>query len=152
MNKKLTNFRQSSRHPSQNDLPPIDKFHPDWWYYRQEMDEPDEINNNYRNESRNMNKKLIRLTESDLHMIVKESVNRILRESTDYAEVRSDYYDEERGATAIDAWKLYRDSDNDGETVAYVYDDGRVEWINPNARNSQRVNDEIKLVLADIGY
>ncbi len=29
----------------------------------------------------NMNKKLIRLTESDLHRIVKESVNRILRES-----------------------------------------------------------------------
>ena len=28
-----------------------------------------------------MNKKLIRLTESDLHRIVKESVNRILRES-----------------------------------------------------------------------
>ena len=31
----------------------------------------------------NMNKKLIRLTESDLHRIVKESVNRILRESID---------------------------------------------------------------------
>ena len=29
-----------------------------------------------------MNKKLIRLTEADLHRIVKESVNRILREST----------------------------------------------------------------------
>ena len=28
-----------------------------------------------------MNKKLIRLTESDLHRIVKESVNRVLRES-----------------------------------------------------------------------
>ena len=27
-----------------------------------------------------MNKKLIRLTESDLHRIVKESVNRVLRE------------------------------------------------------------------------
>ncbi len=32
------------------------------------------------NESKNMNKKLIRLTESDLHSIVKESVNRILNE------------------------------------------------------------------------
>ena len=31
----------------------------------------------------NMNKKLIRLTESDLHNIVKESVNRILKESLD---------------------------------------------------------------------
>lgn len=29
-----------------------------------------------------MNKKLIRLTESDLHRIVKESVNRVLREDT----------------------------------------------------------------------
>ena len=33
-----------------------------------------------KNESRNMNKKLIRLTENDLHKIVKESVNRILKE------------------------------------------------------------------------
>ena len=33
------------------------------------------------NTNRNMNKKLIRLTESDLHKIVKESVNKILRES-----------------------------------------------------------------------
>lgn len=34
-----------------------------------------------KNESRNMNKKLIRLTESDLHRIVKESVEKILSES-----------------------------------------------------------------------
>lgn len=34
----------------------------------------------YTNESKNMNKKLIRLTESDLHKIVKESINRILKE------------------------------------------------------------------------
>ena len=32
----------------------------------------------------NMNKKLIRLTESDLHNIVKESVNRILKEANDH--------------------------------------------------------------------
>ena len=30
----------------------------------------------------NMNKKLIRVTESDLHKIVKESVNKVLNEST----------------------------------------------------------------------
>ena len=30
-----------------------------------------------------MNKKLIRLTETYLHKIVKESVNRVLRESSD---------------------------------------------------------------------
>ena len=39
----------------------------------------DEHNGNVA-ESKNMNKKLIRLTESDLHKIVKESVNRILKE------------------------------------------------------------------------
>ena len=33
-----------------------------------------------KNESKTMNKKLIRLTESDLHRIVKESVNRVLNE------------------------------------------------------------------------
>ena len=37
--------------------------------------------NNWKNESRNMNNKLIRLTESDLHRIVKESVERILAEN-----------------------------------------------------------------------
>ena len=36
--------------------------------------------NNFKNESRIMNKKLIRLTESDLHRIVKESVNKVLNE------------------------------------------------------------------------
>ena len=40
-------------------------------------------NNNQLNCNLNMNKKLIRLTESDLHRIVKESVNRILKESLD---------------------------------------------------------------------
>lgn len=37
-------------------------------------------NNNQLNCNLNMNKKLIRLTESDLHQIVKESVNKVLRE------------------------------------------------------------------------
>jgi hypothetical protein len=37
--------------------------------------------NNQLNCNLNMNKKLIRLTESDLHRIVKESVNRVLREN-----------------------------------------------------------------------
>jgi len=83
MNKKLTKFKESSRHLSQNDLPPIDKFHPDWWYYRQEMDEPVEMDDAYKNESRNVNKKLIRLTEQDLHRIVKESVHKIINEIGD---------------------------------------------------------------------
>ena len=38
--------------------------------------------NNQLNCNTNMNKKLIRLTESDLHRIVKQSVNRVLKESS----------------------------------------------------------------------
>lgn len=79
---EASKIRNKDRHPSQNELPPIDKFHPDWWYYRQEMEEPVEIDDNYKNESRHMNKKLIRLTENDLHRIVKQSVNKILKESS----------------------------------------------------------------------
>ena len=39
------------------------------------------MNNNQLNCNLNMNKKLIRLTESDLHRIVKESVNRFIKEN-----------------------------------------------------------------------
>ena len=38
-----------------------------------------------------MNKKLIRLTESDLHRIVKESVNRIIKEAADIDAFDDDY-------------------------------------------------------------
>ena len=44
-----------------------------------------QIANNRLNCNTNMNKKLIRLTESDLHKIVKESVNKILNEIGDTA-------------------------------------------------------------------
>ena len=83
MNKKPTKFRETrgNRHPSQNDLPSIDKFHPDYWYYREEMDEPDDIDINYENESRHRNKKVIRLTESELKHIIAESVRSILHEN-----------------------------------------------------------------------
>ena len=82
MNKKATKFRETrgNGHPSQNDLPSIDKFSPDYWYYREEMDEPDDIDINYENESKNMNKKVIRLTESELRRMISESVRSVLRE------------------------------------------------------------------------
>ena len=43
---------------------------------------PLDFNTNNINETINMNKKLIKLTESDLHRIVKETVKRVLNEST----------------------------------------------------------------------
>ena len=44
----------------------------------------DEHNGNI-TESKNMNRKLIRLTESDLHRIVKESINRVLKEGVEFS-------------------------------------------------------------------
>lgn len=49
------------------------------------------LKNNKIKESKIMNKKIIRLTESDLHRIVKESVNRILKEYSDDYGIESDY-------------------------------------------------------------
>ena len=61
--------------------------------------------NNSKNESKNMNKKLIRLTESDLHKIVKESVNRVLNE-WEYAgwvnDIGDDSYDKPDGSNEYD--------------------------------------------------
>ena len=39
-----------------------------------------------------MNKKTVRLTESDLHKIVKESVNRVLRENNQSALIKGTIY------------------------------------------------------------
>ena len=43
-----------------------------------------------------MSKKLIRLTESDLHRIVKESVKKILKESIDFEEIEERVYEVSR--------------------------------------------------------
>ena len=67
-----------------------------------------------------MNKKLIRLTESDLHRIVRESVNRVLRES-----LREEEIDESGG---------FRDGFKDG------YMHGPLDnWNDCNFTNDLRV-------------
>lgn len=53
-----------------------------------------------------MAKQIIRLTESDLHRLVKESVNRILRECGDVDGMIEDGVNEE-GATTADASGQY---------------------------------------------
>lgn len=94
-------------------------------------------------------KQTIRLRESELKHMIAESVKRVIKEwSEDYAEVRSNYYDDIKGATCIDAWKT-ADDNEEGEVVAYVYDNGEVEWCNPQARSSKLVQDEIRKVLND---
>ena len=66
---------------------------------------PQTNDNNQLNCNLNMNKKLIRLTESDLHKIVKESVNRVLNE-WEYAgwvnDIGDDSYDKLDGSNEYD--------------------------------------------------
>lgn len=59
-----------------------------------------------------MNKKLIRLTESDLHKIVKESVKRIINEIGDT----------EKGQRALGALQARKVINADGETVDDFFD------------------------------
>lgn len=55
----------------------------------------------------NMNKKLIRLTESDLHRIVKQSVNRVLKESS-YDYMNKEYYRLKK--LYLEFGKIYKES------------------------------------------
>ena len=59
-------------------------------------------------------KKIIRLTEGDLHRIVKESVNRILKES-DYRGLSDGHYDMQEGSTIED---LVKEIENDYNTAS----------------------------------
>ena len=72
----------------------------------------------------------------------RSNLNNFLRESA-YAEVRNDFHDDEKGATAIDAWET-DDDDESGKVVAWVYDDGRVEWVIPSARQDKMVLEAIE--------
>ena len=61
-----------------------------------------------------MNKKIIRLTESDLHKIVKESVNRILNERIHNLhpdEINDDFFDDWKGFDSRDDYKKMTDYD-----------------------------------------
>ena len=61
-----------------------------------------------------MNKKLIRLTEQDLHRIVKESANRILNERIHNLhpdEINDDFFDDWKGFDSRDDYKKMTDYD-----------------------------------------
>ena len=81
---------------------------------------------NNTNESKNMKKKLIRLTEGDLRRIVKESVNRALNEMDysnnplgNYAE-QFDYCGEfnDNGLALVELNRMYNFIDQDGEILS----------------------------------
>ena len=74
-------------------------------------------------------KKIIKLTESDLHKIVKESVNKIINEGIDY-----------NGEDAYDEIDHYMQKIND------VYDEISHLKINRNANNDERIKEDISLL------
>ena len=81
-----------------------------------------------------MNKRLIRLTESDIHRIVKESVNRVLREGT--LDVKS--IEAELSNSFGDAAMLSKQSSDDMVTI--ISQSGAV---NPH---------ELDTVMQELGY
>ena len=88
------------------------------------------FNNLQDNESKNMNKKLIKLTEQDLHRIVKESVGKILKEG--YYDDLHDYWGQEDEPNLIcpycesDNVQEVRGKDGSWDGSCRCYDCGKV--------------------------
>lgn len=93
-------------------------------YYKERISKNPKPNNKMINCNRQMNKKLIRLTESDLHRIVKESVNKVLREGLWNAIERDGYqiYD-----TFVDFIKNYYAPNDDNK--AYEIENNVNDWM-----------------------
>ena len=97
----------------------------------------------------NMNKKLIRLTENDLHRIVKESVNKILREAVD-----GNLY----GLRKMQGEELYDDIDNslsqlgDDVYVSRFYSDENQITIAANRTVGRNGKREIIEMMKNYGY
>jgi len=84
-------------------------------------------------------------------MKAKSIVLELLDETDTYEEVRTDYYDEERKAFAVDAYTNLDESDDDaGHTVAWIHDDGTVEWIDESAKSSGLVTETIETKLNEL--
>ena len=101
------------------------------------------------------NKNKIRLTESQLHRIIKESVRKVLKEvkngivnEDEFSEVRSNYDDGEY--LYIDAWRTMDDNE-EGEVVAKIdLETHNVIWCNSDAKESQNVREEIMQALKEL--
>ena len=63
-------------------------------------------------------------------------------------EVRSNFYDEVVEAWAIDCW-FDDDENSEGETVAYVSNDGSITWRNPLYEGDNAVMSEIVALMSE---
>ncbi len=85
-------------------------------------------------------KQLIRLTESDIHRIVKESVNRILKENSFdyYGRAEDDYLSREKLP------KGWSKSDRDDDEPIYSDEDGN-EYVKDEYGRFKNVNEDIDI-------
>lgn len=60
----------------------------------------------------------------------------------DLDEIRIDFFDEEEKRWSVDVYST-SDENEEGECVAYIYEDGRVEFINPDAKTNAVIREEI---------
>lgn len=79
-------------------------------------------------------------------MLAKDSVREMLNctQGDRYADVVTSFHDDEKGAWAVDAYLgPDPDADDAGRTVAWIRDDGTVEWKDDSAKSSALVKEAI---------
>lgn len=88
-----------------------------------------------------MNKKLIRLTESDLHRIVKESVNKILNEAKTIRKVEYSKMPYDKKTQQDIDWRNYQNRIN--QSAEYVDDDDYVGGYYQDELDDEDINSNI---------
>ena len=66
-----------------------------------------------------------------------------------WSEIRNDFYDEIKECTCIDAWETASDNEG-GIVIARVYDDGTVEYIDPDAMTDKEAQAAIRETLIKV--
>ena len=94
--------------------------------------------NNEINTYYNMNKKLIRLTESDLHRIVKESVSRLLKESIDKTYIT---YDGINLSLSMNGEDMYIEYNENNKWILAGYHANEKLWVVQENLDPEMVGD-----------
>ena len=71
-----------------------------------------------------------------------DAFNESLMNKMDYAVIEVQHFDDIEKRWCVDVWKTHNQME-EGKTVAYVYEDGDVEFIDPEAEQSRQVHQEI---------
>lgn len=66
-----------------------------------------------------------------------------------WSEIRNDFYDDEGKCITIDAWITGSD-DEEGRIIARVFDDGKIEYVDEDAKTDPYAQEKIKEALIDM--